>query len=200
MEFNEKLQDLRKKKGLTQEELGKILYVSRTAISKWESGRGYPNIESLKGIAQYFGITVDELLSSDELLSVAEENSKLRENNLLDLMFGLIDLCTIILFFLPFFAQKVDGIIYEVPLFKLTEKELYLKIIYFIVVISNVCFGAFELIFINCQNSIWITNKRRITIIINAIGVILFSISLQPYAAILVFVFLFIKVLSLIKI
>ncbi|MBR7039698.1 MAG: helix-turn-helix transcriptional regulator, partial [Oscillospiraceae bacterium] len=42
MEFSEKLQTLRKKKGLTQEELAQALFVSRTAISKWESGKGYP--------------------------------------------------------------------------------------------------------------------------------------------------------------
>ena len=54
MEFNEKLQELRKNKGLTQEELAQILYVSRTAISKWESGCGFPNIESLKSISKYF--------------------------------------------------------------------------------------------------------------------------------------------------
>ena len=42
MEFYEKLQELRKSRGLTQEELAEMLYVSRTAISKWESGRGYP--------------------------------------------------------------------------------------------------------------------------------------------------------------
>ena len=46
MEFGEKLQELRKKKGLTQEELAEALYVSRTAVSKWELGRGYPNIDS----------------------------------------------------------------------------------------------------------------------------------------------------------
>ena len=71
MEFNEKLQALRKQKGLTQEELAEALYVSRTAISKWESGRGYPNIESLKAIAGYFGITLDSLLSANEALELA---------------------------------------------------------------------------------------------------------------------------------
>ena len=50
LEFHEKLQELRKSRNLTQEELAEELYVSRTAISKWESGRGYPSIDSLKAI------------------------------------------------------------------------------------------------------------------------------------------------------
>ena len=53
MELSEKLQELRKEKGLTQEELAEALFVSRTAISKWESGRGVPNIESLKAISKF---------------------------------------------------------------------------------------------------------------------------------------------------
>ena len=56
MEFNEKLQELRKSRGLTQEELAEALFVSRTAISKWESGRGYPNLDSLKEISKYFSM------------------------------------------------------------------------------------------------------------------------------------------------
>ena len=66
MEFNEKLQELRKSKNLTQEELASTLFVSRTAISKWESGRGYPSIDSLKALSNFFGVTIDELLSGDE--------------------------------------------------------------------------------------------------------------------------------------
>ena len=53
MEFNEKLQELRKNKNLTQEQLADMLFVSRTAISKWESGRGYPSIDSLKEISNF---------------------------------------------------------------------------------------------------------------------------------------------------
>ncbi|MDD5937467.1 MAG: helix-turn-helix transcriptional regulator [Clostridiales bacterium] len=56
MEFNEKLQELRKQRGLTQEELAELLYVSRTAVSKWKSGRGYPNIDSLKAISKCFPV------------------------------------------------------------------------------------------------------------------------------------------------
>ena len=75
MEFHEKLQELRKKRGLTQEELAEALYVSRTAISKWESGRGYPSIDSLKEISSYFSVTIDDLLSSEKLLFIAEKEN-----------------------------------------------------------------------------------------------------------------------------
>ena len=61
MEFKEKLQELRKQKGLTQEELAEILFVSRSTISKWESGRGMPNIESLKAISKLFAVTLANL-------------------------------------------------------------------------------------------------------------------------------------------
>lgn len=76
MEFNEKLQTLRKNQNLTQEELAEKLYVSRTAISKWESGRGYPSIDSLKSISKFFGVTIDQLICSEEFVTLAEEDIK----------------------------------------------------------------------------------------------------------------------------
>ena len=120
MEFNEKLQELRKQRGLTQEELAQSLYVSRTAISKWESGRGYPNIESLKTIAKFFAITIDELLSGDELLTIAEEDNRQKRKYLRDLVFGLLDCSVAMFFFLPFFGEKTGGVIREVSLLSLT--------------------------------------------------------------------------------
>ena len=90
MEFNEKLQQLRKQKEITQEELAEAIYVSRTAISKWESGRGYPSIDSLKALSEFFGITIDELLSGEELLIIAEEDTNQKRNYFRDLVFGLL--------------------------------------------------------------------------------------------------------------
>lgn len=106
MEFNEKIQELRKQKGLTQEELASRLFVSRTAISKWESGRGYPNIDSLKAIAKFFDVTIDELLSGDELLTIAEADAKQKEHHFRDLVFGLLDCSTSMFFFLPSSGKK----------------------------------------------------------------------------------------------
>ena len=57
MEFNKKLQELRKQKGITQEEVAEKLFVSRTAVSKRKSGKGYPDTDSLKAIANFFGVT-----------------------------------------------------------------------------------------------------------------------------------------------
>lgn len=76
LEFHEKLQELRKIRGLTQEELAEALFVSRTAISKWESGRGYPSIDSLKEISRYFSVSIDDLLSGDQLIFIAEKENK----------------------------------------------------------------------------------------------------------------------------
>ena len=199
MEFNEKLQELRKQRGLTQEELAEKLYVSRTAISKWESGRGYPNIESLKAIAKFFSVTVDELLSTDEILTIAEEDNKQKEKHFCDLIYGLLDLSIIMLLFLPFFAEKADGIIRSVSLIDLDSVQPYLKIVYFAVVISMIIMGILILALQNCQCVAWSKSKTTISLILGAITVLLFMISSQPYAAVFAFALLVIKVLTLIK-
>ena len=199
MEFNEKLQELRKQKELTQEELAEKLYVSRTAISKWESGRGYPNIESLKAIAKFFGVTVDELLSSGEVLTLAEEDNERKEKHFRDLMYGLLDLCIAMLLFLPFFAEKADGIVQSVSLIALDGVQPYLKIAYLAVVISMILMGVLTLALQNCQASVWAKSKTTVSLALGAILVLLLMISSQPYAAVFAFALLAIKALMLIK-
>ena len=199
MEFNEKLQELRKNKGLTQEELAEALYVSRTAISKWESGRGYPSIDSLKEIAKYFSVTIDELLSSNEVLNIAEEDNKQREKRFRSLVFGLLDISVLMFFFLPFFGQKANGVIQEVSLLSLNEITTYLKTAYYAIVISIAVYGILTLTFQNCQKVFWTKNRDKISLILNVAAVLLFIISSQVYAGAFLFIFLVIKALMLIK-
>lgn len=199
MEFNEKLQELRKQKGLTQEELAEILFVSRTAVSKWESGRGMPSIESLKAISKFFAVSLDDLLSSEELLVIAEDDHKQKEMHIRDMIYGLLDCSIALLFLLPFFGQKANGVIQEVSLFALTEIQLYLKILYLVIVLGMTVWGILTLVLRNCNCAFWIQNKSKVSLLFNAIGVFLFIISQQPYAAVFVFSFLIIKALMLIK-
>ena len=199
MEFHEKLQELRKSRGLTQEEVAEILFVSRTAVSKWESGRGMPSIESLKAISKFFAVTLDDLLSSEELLVIAEDDHKQKEMHIRDMIYGLLDCSMALLFLLPFFGQKVNGAIQEVSLLALTEIQLYLKVLYLVIVIGMTALGVLTLALRNSNCAFWIQNKSKVSLFVNAIGVFLFIISQQPYAAVFVFAFLIIKALMLIK-
>ena len=78
MEFHERLKLYRRGKGLTQEELAERLYVSRSAVAKWENGLGLPNAETLKELAAFFGVTQQELLSDRETEAIiVEKNGRL---------------------------------------------------------------------------------------------------------------------------
>ena len=58
--------DLRKEKGMSQEELADVLFVTRQAVSKWESDAGSPGIDNLQRIADFFGVSIDYLLGKQE--------------------------------------------------------------------------------------------------------------------------------------
>lgn len=199
MEFHEKLQELRKKKGLTQEALAQALYVSRAAVSKWESGRGYPNIDSLKAIAAFYSVTIDELLSGDEVLAIAEEDHQNRNAQRQDMLWGLLDMSAVLLLFLPLFAQRTDDVIRSVSLLSLTGTAPYLKAAYFAAAMGMVALGVVTLALQNCRRTWWIHSKRGASVALGGAGMLLFVLSLQPYPAVLMFAFLVIKGLMLVK-
>ena len=199
MEFNEKIQELRKQKGLTQEELAELLFVSRTAVSKWESGRGYPNIESLKALAKFFGVTVDELLSGEELLTIAQQDNAQNKKRICDLVFGLFDLSVAMFFLLPIFGRQAHGSVEAVSLSALAESLSWLKVLYLVVVGVIVLVGVLLLTLQNSQHKLWVKNKIGISLAMNTVGILLFIVSQQPYAAALLFIFSIIKVILLLK-
>lgn len=199
MELNEKLQQLRKQKNLTQEELAQALYVSRTAISKWESGRGYPSIDSLKAIAKFFDISVDELLSGEQLLTLAEADHKQKRSNLCNLLFGLLDISVLLLLFLPLFGQKTDGGVVSVSLIAFRSASQLLQFVYYDFVSSCVIMGVLLLALQNSSHSFWLRSKTKLSLFLNIFGVFLFIVSTQVYVAVFLFVLLIIKVSLLLK-
>ena len=77
--FGEKLKKLRQSINMTQEELADRLNVSRPAVSKWETGKGYPSLESLKDIANLFGISIDELISDEDIKTKKKLDAGIRK-------------------------------------------------------------------------------------------------------------------------
>ena len=75
MNFNEKLISLRKSMGLSQEELGAELKVSRQTISKWESAQSYPDFQRLVLLSDFFGLTLDELVRDVDVADVRARNA-----------------------------------------------------------------------------------------------------------------------------
>lgn len=193
MEFHEKLQELRKSRGLTQEELAECLFVSRTAISKWESGRGYPSIDSLKEIANYFSVSIDELLSSEKMLSLAEKENKANLRSMCDLLFGLLDVCSFILIILPLYPNRGDDFLYSVNLFEYTQITSLNRLLYWMIFISLIAAGVIKLLL----NKLGMERYNRImtglSMVISVLAVLLLAITREPYAIVVVFLLLVIK-------
>ncbi len=68
MSFSEKIKEIRKKQNLTQEQFAEKIFVSRNAVAKWESNRGYPDIQNLISISEIFGVSLDDLIKNDKKL------------------------------------------------------------------------------------------------------------------------------------
>ena len=191
MEFHERIQELRKRKGITQEELAQSLFVSRAAVSKWESGRGYPNIDSLKALAKFYSVTIDELLSGEQMLTIAEEDQKHRTQNFRNQVFGLLDISACAYLFLPLFGQLQGEVIQAVSLLTLSEVPSYLRIAYMVAVIGIILWGIVTLALPKCC--------IPVSLMLSVMGTLLFIISSQPYAAAFGFLLLGIKAFLLIK-
>ena len=199
MEFYEKLQELRKGRGLTQEELAEALYVSRTAISKWESGRGYPSIDSLKEISNYFSVTIDELLSSEKLLSIAERENKTNLRNMCDLLFGLLDVFVFVLIVLPFYPNMVNGFVYSVNLFAYTQTTSLNRSLYWIMFVILVVVGIIELMLTKLGIQRYNKITTRVSMSISILSVLLLAITKESYAVALMFLLLVMKGILLLK-
>lgn len=194
MEFKDNLQKLRTNSNLTQEQLAEKLFVSRVTVSKWETGRGYPNLESLKLMAKVFGVTVDDLLSTEQLIEIADNNSKQQSVNLCSVFFGLLDFLVGGLFVLPIFVDKTitDSVVMS-SLIKLNCSSAFVRWCLLIMVATISIFGVFELALQNWDNKLWKKSKFIISYGLSLIGLILFIWTFQQDPALVLILFLIVK-------
>ena len=192
MEFSEKLQELRKSRNLTQEELAEALFISRTAVSKWESGRGYPSIDSLKEISRYFSVTIDDLLSGEKLLSLAKRENQSNIRSLCDVLFGGVDLLALMLIVLPLYPKPVDGFVYAVSLIAYAETSAVNRYIYWALFLALTLTGLLELL---------LQRKplKTCSMILGIGTVLLLALAGETYAVAVAFLLLIIKGLLLLK-
>ena len=108
--FSEKLKELREGKKVSQYELGEIIHVSRTAISKWERGNGIPSKCNLVSLCQYFDVSEEELLSRNELILEVEKSKKYKENIIYYLPCIAISILCLILTAVELFVFVREGI------------------------------------------------------------------------------------------
>ena len=199
MEFGEKIQKLRNQNKWTQEQLAEKLYVSRTAVSKWESGKGYPNIDSLKDIAKLFNKTIDELLSSEEIIDIAkkENTSNIKRTN--NLIYGLLDIISVLFIFLPLYAHKAENFVYSVSLISTNDISNIIKASYIVILSILSLIGIAELIMNFVDNKKIQRIVNIISVMVETISILFFAMSRQTYLTAIIFIILIIKIAIIIK-
>ena len=194
MELGKKIKKIRNDNKLTQEQFAEKMLVSRTAVSKWENGTCYPSIDSLKYMSKIFNVSLDKLLSSEEILEIAKTENQSNISKYNGLLFCLLDIVRIIFIFLPLYSYKTDDFVYSVSLFNSNELESTLKIIFMLIFITFLILGIIELI-LNFKGNNRLINKISMFLDIISIFVLLFT--KQPYVIALMFIIFVIKIIML---
>ena len=172
MEFYEKLQRLRTERHLTQEQLATQLYVSRTAVSKWESGRGLPNLESLKAISRLFSVPIDTLLS-DEALPAPAVPARSRP---------------LLIPFLPLFSRREGPLVRAVSLVSGPTLSPALCGLLTAALLALALCGILPLLL--RRSGAWL---RPAILTLHAGIVLLCALTRQPYATVLLFLLLLVR-------
>ena len=192
MEFNEKLQELRKSKSLTQEELAEALFVSRTAISKWEQGRGYPSIDSLKEISRFFSVSIDDLICSEEIISAAADEKKECVKKYISLICNTLDIFLALLLFLPVFGNGTDHPV-SVSLYAITGLSTWTKTVFAALISLAALNGICGVIINHFDKPVWNRHRLMTGMMLSVACAAVFILTRQPYAGIICLAVLVVK-------
>lgn len=156
-------------------------------------------MESLKCLSKLFGISIDELLSNDELLELAERDKRANIGRVIGLVFGALDVIALAFLFLPLFGQQEGDYIRAVTLLNHTGISEVLQWLYvgYLILLSS--FGVFELAAELIDHEKWLSLCRLCSLALHAAAIFLFAVSRQPYVTALLFLLFMVKVVLLIQ-
>lgn len=139
-EFGENLKKVREERGLTQQSLAEQLFVTRQAVSRWEGGSRYPDLMTAKKMSQLLGVSLDELLSDDDMKKYVERNAILDSSIAKRVQIVLIALALMCSLVLSVFY--LSNFMFSSSLAMLSESELIKNVLLTIVL----GYGTYEAI------------------------------------------------------
>ena len=143
-----------------------------------------------------FDVTIDELLSSEEIIEAAEKEKKENMKSFKNIIFGIIDLMSIIFLFIPLFGKNINGYIYLVTIFSINRIGKY---IYLIIIGATILYGVAELIMSKFENKSVDKINSIISLGLTSIAIITFIATREPYIAFIEFWIFLIKIVVYIK-
>ena len=141
-------------------------------------------------------MTIDELLSSEKLLSIAERENKATLRNMCDLLFGLLDIFAFVLIVLPLYPNTVNGFVYSVNLFTYTQTTALNRSLHWFIFIFLVVIGFVKLILTKLDMQRYNKIVTEVSMLSSIISVLLPAITREPYAVVVAFLLLVMKGIS----
>lgn len=154
---------------------------------------------SLKLISSYFSVSIDDLLSGEQLIFIAEKENKSNLNRVCDLLLGFVDLFSLMLIFLPMYPKPVNGHIYSVNLFGYVDGNAFIIRIIWALFIGLTITGIVKILMVYFKFE---KDKKAVTFIsvgLSIIAVLFLTMTREPYAITVTFLLLLIKGVLLYK-
>jgi transcriptional regulator with XRE-family HTH domain len=138
LSIGENIRKLRQENGFTQEELASRIFVTRNAVSKWETDKGIPSIDNLKQLASLFKVSLDQIVNEEDRLIMAMDNTA-KINKIKDIYstIGIFLTYSLNGFVIPYIFLKVDG--FSDPAINYLLLPLLYVLIGLISILRNIC-------------------------------------------------------------
>ena len=133
------------------------------------------------------------------MLSIAERENKANLQNMCDVLFGTIDVCSFILIVLPLYPNMVNGYVYSVNLWAYIQRTGLNYLSYWIMYAALVLSGIIKLLLVKFRNEKYSRTMTEISMVLGIILVLFLAITREAYAVVVAFLLLVIKEILLLK-